>query len=390
MTTIEHFDFQSKDTVCSDEHRHLMSLLTRKSERFQEISKFHSVQNVSKTQLDDEDSFMSVVYKITVTFSNDMSVEYCLKVPTCDKMSHLGKNEFYPILCLIHNKECDFYEKFQKIDNLNLPKTYAIKRLTPEDHNGFILMEFVKGRCVPVEESLNLQQLLNAADQMALVLNYSINDKENTEDPEYQQYNIAGSDAESFKSMKKPIMEYVGSTEETKNLKNLIKKLGRILEDPDYIDFIVAKAHLQYEVPSLLCHGDLWSNNLFFDGDAVKAIIDWQSFSAGNPTQDLVRLLILNCSPEIRRNHDETVYRRCYDTLTKLQGKPLSFTFENFLRSARVHYLYQIYLGLYILTHKYSKTSKELQRKVFIDRMEQGIIDSLALIESDEQLRAFM
>jgi aminoglycoside phosphotransferase (APT) family kinase protein len=33
--------------------------------------------------------------------------------------------------------------------------------------------------------------------------------------------------------------------------------------------------------PAILCHGDLWLNNLLFAGDDLKGILDWQTVHLG-------------------------------------------------------------------------------------------------------------
>uniref|UniRef100_A0A1I7S0F4 CHK domain-containing protein n=2 Tax=Bursaphelenchus xylophilus TaxID=6326 RepID=A0A1I7S0F4_BURXY len=339
--------------------------------------------------LADDDSFMSVVYKVEVTFKNGQRTDYCLKVPTCEKIEKVAEVNFFPILSIIHNKECDFYESSQKIDGLRLPEVFSLKRLTDEDRNAYVLMEFLHGRCVPVEESLNLEQIKDVAEQVALILNFSLNNPDITARPENRTFSIAGNDDEHFAKMNGPIVKYLRKTPEMQELHDLVEKHQRILSQRDYFEYIVFQAHLDYGVPNLLAHGDLWSNNLFFHGNKVEAIIDWQSLNAGNPTQDLVRLLLLNCSPDFRHKYESTVLKHCYDHLSKLQGKPLEFSFENFEKSAKTYAIYQIYLGLYILTHKYSKPERTLQRKVFVERMAAGLRDSLDWINQNANLRKF-
>lgn len=42
------------------------------------------------------------------------------------------------------------------------------------------------------------------------------------------------------------------------------------------------------EKNSVIAHGDLWTSNLLWEGNELKAIIDWQQSHCGAITEDLM------------------------------------------------------------------------------------------------------
>jgi len=64
----------------------------------------------------------------------------------------------------------------------------------------------------------------------------------------------------------------------------------------------------KFGFPSCLVHADLWTPNVLWEQDAqgqptnkLCAIIDWQTVHAGNPCEDICRVLSLNTSGTYRR-----------------------------------------------------------------------------------------
>ncbi|CAJ0572131.1 unnamed protein product, partial [Mesorhabditis spiculigera] len=88
---------------------------------------------------------------------------------------------------------------------------------------------------------------------------------------------------------------------------NLLDQLAGVVDD-QLSNSDGDAVHLGSGMPSVLVHGDLWTNNLLWalngqrgDTDQLLAIIDWQNVHAGNVAEDFVRLLGSSCSPRLRR-----------------------------------------------------------------------------------------
>ncbi|KAH7709528.1 Protein C04F6.7 [Aphelenchoides avenae] len=93
-------------------------------------------------------------------------------------------------------------------------------------------------------------------------------------------------------------------------------------------------------LPILLCHGDLWGNNLLYKRDAdgtasneVRAIVDWSETFLGNPMFDLAAYIVTGADAEVRREVDLFIVRFYLDELSRRleeHGKTADFRVEPF------------------------------------------------------------
>jgi aminoglycoside phosphotransferase (APT) family kinase protein len=94
---------------------------------------------------------------------------------------------------------------------------------------------------------------------------------------------------------------------------------------------------------SMLLHGDIRADNLFFDGDRLK-IVDFQMASRGVGTADIAYLVSQGLPTEVRRGHDETLVRGYLEHL----GVP-SYTFNDAWRHYRFAVAYLMVLPVIAL-----------------------------------------
>jgi aminoglycoside phosphotransferase (APT) family kinase protein len=75
---------------------------------------------------------------------------------------------------------------------------------------------------------------------------------------------------------------------------------------------------------SMLLHGDIRADNLFFDGDRLK-VVDFQFASRGVGAADVAYLISQGLPTEVRRGHDEALVREYLDRLAEHGVSDYSF-----------------------------------------------------------------
>ena len=106
---------------------------------------------------------------------------------------------------------------------------------------------------------------------------------------------------------------------------------------------------------NVICHGDLWKNNIMFnDGAPLKCIlVDYQLLRYITPVADLVMLLYVNTTPEFRKESENDMFKHYYsafrDTLLQNGIKSNIPSYENLLKDYQVFRLLGMtYSALYL------------------------------------------
>jgi len=108
---------------------------------------------------------------------------------------------------------------------------------------------------------------------------------------------------------------------------SLLDHLEAVVED-QLVYHNGESVHQELGMESVLCHGDMWTNNLLWRKinaggdddetmDDLVAIIDWQNAHSGNVAEDFVRLLGSSVDPEIRHRELDGLIRFYHDCLTR-------------------------------------------------------------------------
>ena len=79
----------------------------------------------------------------------------------------------------------------------------------------------------------------------------------------------------------------------------------------------------------------------------LLAIIDWQIAHAGNPMEDLARLLVSSCPVSMRRQQLDTLIGYYYERCTHYYGAQLPFTIDNLHRAYKFVLPYAIAFYLF-------------------------------------------
>ncbi|KAI6223478.1 hypothetical protein M3Y95_00894400 [Aphelenchoides besseyi] len=336
----------------------LFEILEKKCPRFQRMcSNGKQAEKVTTIAIPPDNGYMSLVFRLDVHFdqTNDGILSYCLKEPRAERMTELLNIDFFPILIEIHGRECDFYENFSQVSGLKIPRVHAIKRLSLEDKKGYLLMDFAGNRScrtVPIEQSLSVEQVIAIADQIARLHAHVLLDSNKwDEDKRFEPVNIVASD------------EGMGN--------EVFGRLhGRLRKYTDGL-------------PSLTSHGDLWGNNVLFEinengeiTDQIGGLIDWQATNFGNPTQDLVRVMLVSMDAELRRKNQKKILEVYFNKLGEhLKGMKVPFSLNQLEAAAQSFFIYQLALLMFITAHNFENDSMIEQRSVYIERLRAALED---------------
>ncbi|KAJ8688567.1 hypothetical protein QAD02_024362 [Eretmocerus hayati] len=91
-------------------------------------------------------------------------------------------------------------------------------------------------------------------------------------------------------------------------------------------------------MPNLLCHSDLWKNNLMFDQSQPVPkclLVDFQLLRYASPSFDLAKLLYVNTTPEFREKSENQMLKYYHDIfreeILKYDSAALVPTFQTLL-----------------------------------------------------------
>jgi len=131
---------------------------------------------------------------------------------------------------------------------------------------------------------------------------------------------------------------------------------------------------------SMLLHGDIRADNMFFSGSTMK-VVDFQFTSVGAGACDIAYLVSQGLSAEVRAGHDEALVR---EYLTRLAGHGVTdYSFDEAWRDYRLATAYLIVLP--VITLMGWDSLPERSRKLCLKLTERAV----ATIEEIDALGAF-
>jgi aminoglycoside phosphotransferase (APT) family kinase protein len=87
--------------------------------------------------------------------------------------------------------------------------------------------------------------------------------------------------------------------------------------------------------PHCLCHGDVKSDNLFFDASTMPYFIDWQYVSLGKGAQDVVFFMIESFSTGFMREHVDELKDQYFQALTSTTERSRIDSEADFVHAAQ-------------------------------------------------------
>ncbi|KAH7711521.1 hypothetical protein AAVH_21172 [Aphelenchoides avenae] len=321
----------------------------------------------------------------------DASTTSRVKVPTADKITQLNSatNEEYVdafagTLVDWHDKEIYIYAQLaDSQQHFALPKVYAWQKCSEEKrtrsglNDTFMLME-----------DLGVESVIRAiAGFHAFSLTL-----QNGEEI-----------FETIRPSKEMDKEGGGNFYEIiRNLSNLHDTFKRnekllmniSLEHP----FTHFDSHLHFDTPPVLCHSDLWANNIFFeknpDGTASEklyALVDWQlahpdkrakALSLSTGLIDFCRLVFNSVNAELKDGHIDEWLRLYFDTFStscEKLGVKCPCTWDLVQRMFRHQAPSELLFSFMLLSTYYQKVPVEELRKEFVARM----VSNFELVKRD-------
>jgi thiamine kinase-like enzyme len=332
-----------------------LDTIRTKSKKYGKLLQGKDDISVNAIEIGEDKGMMSKIYKVDVLPANDTKPMFStiLKIPGTDAFLNsrqtpedVDQNESYKDLrksvFAFHERECDYFANVSHIvDSFPVPE--AIDFDASKDGINFILLEFVgNSRSDETFETLTINQLKKFVRLLAKFHREALLN----ESAWRGKYEMVTLDRKAMTDIREKNFEECRELLKEKNLHDLdegLKKLEPIFKSYDVYEYILKKSHHEKGIPSILCHGDAWSNNLLWEtnsddslSDNLLAVLDWQWLNEGNPAQDIAKLLAISASTKIRKEAEEFLCEYYYEELTRLlkevDRKP-PYTLEQFKRA---------------------------------------------------------
>ncbi|TKR66926.1 hypothetical protein L596_023149 [Steinernema carpocapsae] len=268
------------------------------------------ISNVAVSNINEGSGFVSQILKIVLHLKDKRTCSFVLKVPDSSLIDKSFNGTVSDGNAAYFNREIEFYREFS-LTNFPLPTIYKTVLWKPGKATGALLMEDLSQSCFVQPQLLVIAEHL--ADMHNLYLSLTEEEKQ-----EYQKSFSVLKDCISFRTQ---IFDPKVRELRDRHPNLLGRKVTPVLEhlaDSNYHRYASSTLSDQFNLPRVLVHGDLWSNNILWNSEnpsEVAAYIDWQGFFIGNLAFDLSRILVLCTSSSIRRSHTQTVLSHYFSSL---------------------------------------------------------------------------
>ncbi|KAI6238888.1 hypothetical protein M3Y99_00646400 [Aphelenchoides fujianensis] len=353
-----------------------------KYERWDELRRSSSLSNVSCKAISGA-GLLSDVLRVHVRFENGEEFTVILKAPTTQKLEAVAKSDkeepsdqpsrITQLIVSYHNAEIRFYEQFGRaFRGFPLPRLLAAERSTlrPVRH-GQLLLEDVGhlGAIADNRRGLNFEQCKGVMRALA----------------DFHAFSLLLPDSRNVIEKLENFMS--DSDEEKRKLCAILQKLDPFfVEHKAEVDQLIRENHAQpvdphkkFDIPPVLAHGDVWTNNIFFKrnadgtvGNEFATILDWQSPYPGTGLEDVATFICTSADATTLRDHEEDLFRLYWEELNrrlKEGGQQERFTFEKMLEIYRFHRRNSLLFATFVLAVVQLENGTPADRKVAADRL---------------------
>lgn len=214
-----------------------------------------------------------------------------LKVPDSGKLDEVSKPDeptgdgALPAICAIHDREVDFYDHFSSLRLIPTPRMFKTGKFGPTGKGpAFLLMESLaqRGELASLVDGFNRHQLLSIARDLAKFQAHFLNLKDRSWVETFHS-SLPDSTIRIMVDLLKKLKD-LNPTLFAAGIDRLLPSVG----DRDFMNWTSFHAYKTLNLPPVLVHGNLWTNNIFWKtnsdgsvGNEVEAYIDWQLAHSG-------------------------------------------------------------------------------------------------------------
>lgn len=134
----------------------------------------------------------------------------------------------------------------------------------------------------------------------------------------------------------------------------------------------------------------MWTNNISFKldpstkkpTDEIKAVVDWQIACAANPFLDICRILVMSCSPEIRRTLEADIidyYINRIKQLSEKYSKKITFKQEEIKECKKYADIANLVFFMFMSVLHYRSEGSETKQNIVLERLQAVMEDLLPM-----------
>ncbi|KAI1730210.1 ecdysteroid kinase domain-containing protein [Ditylenchus destructor] len=394
---VAHLDLKQKIGVTKFSVGYVIRSLQGKDDKWDHLMAKRKLQRIVVTQIAGI-GYLSYIYRIqfhfddvSQPFSAILKVPTVMHIPTVNPLADdLFLTDFALKLAERHDKEIYFYENFSKrIRHVKLASMYNSRTSFSTDslENACVLMEDlgIYGVMPSVPVGLTKLQVEALIKAIAEIHAISLSVPHSAELIEKLRF-TSSLDQEDGQAKNAAVENLLKLPHDY--FRRHKKALERAAKENE---IMVCDSHKEFGTPPVLCHGDFWSNNVFFEAnpdgspsDELYAIFDWQFAHPSTGLIDIVRLILIcvNASLKLRFLDDWLrLYYECFSDGCRRHGVRNPYTMDLVRKMFRYQYPSEMLFSYIILLNYFGRIEDEGIRTALLGRM----ISSFELVRRDFQ-----